>query len=114
MFRTAEKWAGRVSALTILLAALGWAFGQFPKEIKPASERYVDEKVEPIDQLAYDSAVKGISWANDEKTINSGKYTAEYLHEQLCGNRKRKITGYYRTYERITGSKHPAEGARCD
>lgn len=116
---TVEKWAGRVSALTLLGGALLWAMGELPKKVKPASEHYVDQKVEPVQRSTnnsdYQIAVEGIAWAKREtgKGVDS-EHTPEYIQQQLCGSKLSGFEGYFRIYQRVTGHKHPTEKTRCD
>jgi len=102
---------------------------EVPDSITPATiERVIaldneirDElsiKLAPLEQtarsLSYDAAVKGISWGLGELERMNRRHTDEYVHEQLCGNKITSVEGYYRMYERGTGSKHPTEANSCD
>ena len=84
----------------------------WPDSMTPATVEYVDEAVSPIDQLALDSAKKGISWSLSNRS--DSQFPPTYVHEESCGNLARNTEGYYRTYERIAGAKHPTEGEYCE
>lgn len=102
---------GVAAALTAVW--LLWDKIEVPDSMAPASKEYVNKKVEPLDQLSLDSAKKGITWGLDASAEGSD-WPPTYVHEELCGNQARKTEGYYRTYERIVGSKHPTEGNKCE
>jgi hypothetical protein len=109
-----KDWGGIASAVIAITLLFGVVFERVPKNMRPASEQYVDDSVSPIEQLSLEAAKKGITWVNRQTEDESSAWSPEYIHEEACGNRARKTEGYFRTYERITGSKHPTEGGRCN
>lgn len=108
-----KNWGGLASAVVAIILVGDKVAEYWPDSMTPASVEYVDESVSPIDQLSLSDASKGISWGNKQMASDESEYPPEYVHEALCGNRARNIEGYYRTYERVTGAKHPAEGSKC-
>jgi len=99
----------------VIACWLLWDKIDIPDYIDPVTEQELTVRVNPLEQSAnnsdYQMAVEGISWA--ARQGEDSQHSPEYVHEQLCGSMVTSFEGYYRTYQRVTGTKHPSEGEKC-